>query len=105
MKGHSESILQGQLSVIDTGEPLAPEFELFNEGDELYAAMARSIQAATQRVFLASYILAADEVGTVLLDELMRHPGVALMCASTSTPWAQVVAFRDVIDACSGPPG
>jgi len=35
MKGHSESILQSQLSVIDTGEPLAPEFELFSEGDEL----------------------------------------------------------------------
>lgn len=73
MKGHSESILRSQLSMTDTGEPLAPEFELFSEGDELYAAMARSIRAATHRVFLASYILAADEVGTVLLNELMRQ--------------------------------
>jgi phosphatidylserine/phosphatidylglycerophosphate/cardiolipin synthase-like enzyme len=73
MKGHSESSLQSSFSVIDTGEQLATEFELFTEGDELYAAMARSIRAATHRVFLASYILAADEVGTVLLNELMRQ--------------------------------
>lgn len=52
---------------------LAPGFELFGEGDELYAAMARSIRAANQRVFLASYILAADEAGSVLLEKLMRQ--------------------------------
>ena len=48
-------------------------FRLFDEGDELYAEMARSIRTAGRCVFLASYILAADEVGTVLLDELMRQ--------------------------------
>ena len=48
-------------------------FRLFGEGDELYAEMIRSVRAATQRIFLASYILAADEVGTELLDELMKQ--------------------------------
>ena len=72
MKG-SESILQSSLPMIDTGERLTTEFELFSEGDELYAAMARSIRGATRRVFLASYILAADEVGNLLLNELMRQ--------------------------------
>ena len=73
MKGRPGYTQQRSLAAIDTGEPLAPEFELFSEGDELYAAMARSIRTATYRVFLASYILAADEVGTVLLNELMRQ--------------------------------
>ena len=39
---------------------------------QLYAEMIRSVRAATQRIF-ASYILAADEVGTELLDELMKQ--------------------------------
>jgi len=72
MKG-SESVLQSSLPVIDTGERLTTEFEFFSEGDELYAARARSIGGATRRVFLASYILAADEVGNLLLNELMRQ--------------------------------
>ncbi|WP_420389500.1 phospholipase D-like domain-containing protein [Marinobacter sp.] len=47
-------------------------FRLFGEGDDLYAEMVRSIRTATQRISLASYILAADEVGTDLLDEMMK---------------------------------
>ncbi|WP_319782638.1 phosphatidylserine/phosphatidylglycerophosphate/cardiolipin synthase family protein [Oceanisphaera sp. IT1-181] len=73
MNGHSRFPQQSSHSAVGTGEPLKTEFTLFTEGDELYAAMARSIRAATHRVFLASYILAADEVGTVLLNELMRQ--------------------------------
>ena len=48
-------------------------FRLFGEGDELYAEMVHSIRTATRRIFLASYILAADEVGADLLDELMKQ--------------------------------
>ena len=73
MKRHSESIQRGSLLTTAVGEQCPTEFKLFTEGDELYAAMAHSIRAATHRVFLASYILAADEVGTVLLNELMRQ--------------------------------
>lgn len=53
-------------------------FRLFGEGDELYAEMVRSIRTASQRIFLASYILAADEVGAELLvDEAWDSIGTA----------------------------
>ena len=52
-------------------------FRLFGEGDELYAEMIRSVRTASQRIFLASYILAADEVGAELLDGLKWRPYAA----------------------------
>ncbi|KKN71515.1 hypothetical protein LCGC14_0419840 [marine sediment metagenome] len=73
MKRHLEPIQRGSLLATKVGEQSSTEFKLFTEGDELYAAMAHSIRVATHRIFLASYILAADEVGTVLLNELMRQ--------------------------------
>ena len=48
-------------------------FRVFGEGDDLYEAMVSSIRAASRRIVLASYILAADEVGWVLLGELMSQ--------------------------------
>lgn len=39
------------------------EFELFVEGDDLYAAMVRAIDRAEQEVRMESFIFAADEVG------------------------------------------
>ncbi|MCG2582500.1 MAG: phosphatidylserine/phosphatidylglycerophosphate/cardiolipin synthase family protein [Marinobacter sp.] len=48
-------------------------FRVFGEGDDLYEAMIDSIRAASQRIVLASYILAGDEVGWALLNELMNQ--------------------------------
>lgn len=63
----------GDVACEPEGGAVKGVFRLFGEGDELYAEMIRSVRAATQRIFLASYILAADEVGTELLDELMKQ--------------------------------
>lgn len=39
------------------------EFELFTEGDELFACMIAAIGDAERDVRMESYIFAADEVG------------------------------------------
>ena len=56
----------GDVACEPEGGAVKGVFRLFGEGDELYAEMIRSVRAATQRIFLASYILAADEVGATL---------------------------------------
>lgn len=57
----------------DSERDLADVFRVFGEGDDLYAAMIGSIRAASRCIVLASYILAADEVGEAFLSELMSQ--------------------------------
>lgn len=52
--------------------------ELITEGDALYAAMAQAITEARGSIALASYILAADEVGAPLLELLMARAGAGV---------------------------
>lgn len=47
-----------------------PEFEVFREGDPLYARMLGDIEAAQQRVWLESYIFTEDRVGEAFIAAL-----------------------------------
>ena len=46
------------------------DFELFTEGDDLYASMVAAIESAERNVRMESYIFAADEVGRRFADAL-----------------------------------
>lgn len=54
------------------------DIDIFVEGDQLYDAMLASIAAARSSVYLESYILAADEIGQVLLDALASRARAGL---------------------------
>lgn len=58
----------------DNSPPLTAddEFELFTEGDDLYAAMTAAIAAAHRSVRLESYIFADDEIGRWFADVLVE---------------------------------
>ncbi|MFE8069977.1 phosphatidylserine/phosphatidylglycerophosphate/cardiolipin synthase family protein [Marinobacteraceae bacterium S3BR75-40.1] len=47
-------------------------FDLFTEGDALYDAMLADIRAATQRVWLETYIWVEDPVGKLFIDALSQ---------------------------------
>ncbi len=51
--------------------PTRPQYTLYFEGDELYAAMLDAINGATRCVRLESYIFANDEVGNAFIDALV----------------------------------
>lgn len=53
-------------------------FELFVEGDDLYESMLADIAAAKQRVWLESFIFAADEVGRRFVSALAERGRVGL---------------------------
>lgn len=55
--------------------PDAPEFQLFTEGDELYAAMLADMAAAATTLRVESYIFADDAVGQPFIDALAAHAG------------------------------
>ncbi len=48
-------------------------FQLFTEGDDLYADMLTAIAAAREHVLLESYIFADDEVGRLFADRLSER--------------------------------
>lgn len=53
-------------------------FELFFEGDDLYPAMLSAIEGAQRRVWLESFIFAADEVGERFAAELAARARVGV---------------------------
>lgn len=55
--------------------PEAAEFQLFTEGDELYAAMLADMAAANAELRVESYIFADDPVGQQFIAALAAHAG------------------------------
>lgn len=51
----------------------AEAFELYETGDELYPALERAIEAATETLHLEYYIWQPDGIGTQLRDALVRR--------------------------------
>lgn len=49
------------------------DFELFTEGDDLYAAMLAAIAAARESIRLEAYIFADDEIGCRFADALIEQ--------------------------------
>lgn len=54
------------------------DFELYTEGDDLYAAMLSAISAARHSVWLETYIFADDDIGRRFADALMQRAGDGL---------------------------
>jgi cardiolipin synthase len=80
------------------------EFQLFTEGDDLYADMAATITAASLSVRLESYIFADDEIGRwfadVLVETASRGVKVWLhLDAAGSLFWGSRRFFRALSDA------
>ena len=60
--------MPGKEPVLNSGS-----FQLFTEGDTLYADMLASIAGAQEHVLLESYIFADDEIGRLFADSLMER--------------------------------
>jgi cardiolipin synthase len=60
--------LPGKEPVLNSGS-----FQLFTEGDTLYADMLASIASAQDHVLLESYIFADDEIGRLFADSLIER--------------------------------
>jgi carbamate kinase len=72
--------------------------QIFVEGDDLYADMLEGIGAARERVWMESYIFAADRVGRRLGPAAVRGAGVR-----PRRGWRRVVGSPEPLEILDGP--